>query len=88
MKSTPQIDISTLPQQLHSAGILSDNGFERLARYDDVTDENVLNILVARGLVSEELLYKFLAGLAGLPYKVLDPLETFCQGHLLRSITW
>ncbi len=64
-----------LPKQLHDAGILSDNGFERLSRYDDITDENVLSIMVARGLVSEEILYKFLAGLVGLPFKVLDPLE-------------
>jgi len=75
MKTIPHIDMGTLPKQLHNSGILSDNGFERLSRYDDVTDESLLNILVARGLVSEELLYKFMAGLAGLPFKVLDPLE-------------
>ncbi len=75
MKAIPHIDMSMLPKNLHDAGILSDNGFERLSRYDDVTDDNILGILVARGLVPEELLYKFLAGLAGLPYKVLDPLE-------------
>ncbi len=67
--------MGTLPEQLHNAGILSDTGFERLSRYDDVTDQNILSILVARGLISEELLYKFLAGLIGLPFKVLDPLE-------------
>ena len=75
MKTIPQIDMATLPKQLHDSGILTDTGFERLSRYDDITDDNVLSILVARGLVSEELLYKFLAGLVGLPFKVLDPLE-------------
>jgi general secretion pathway protein E len=75
MKTIPQIDIKTLPEKLHAAGVLSDNGFERFSRYDDVTAENTLSILVARGLISEELLYKFIAGLAGIPYKVLDPLE-------------
>ncbi len=75
MKTIPQIDVATLPKQLHDAGILTDTGFERLSRFDDVTDDNVLSVLVARGLVSEELLYKFLAGLTGLPFKVLDPLE-------------
>ena len=71
----PQIDMGSLPKQLHDAGVLSDTGFERLSRYDDVTDENILSVLVARGLVPEEVLYKFLAGLAGLPFKILDPLE-------------
>lgn len=75
MKKIPQIDMGSLPKQLHDAGVLSDTGFERLSRFDDVTDENILSVLVARGLVSEEVLYKFLAGLAGLPFKVLDPLE-------------
>ncbi len=75
MKAIPHIDMGVLPKNLHDAGILSDNGLERLSRYDDVTDDNVLGILVARGLVPEELLYKFLAGLTGLPYKILDPLE-------------
>jgi general secretion pathway protein E len=75
MKTIPHIDMGALPKNLHDAGILSDNGFERLSRYDDVTDDNILGILVARGLVPEELLYKFIAGLTGLPYKILDPLE-------------
>jgi len=75
MKPIPVIDLKTLPKKLHDAGILSDNGFERFSRYDDVDDSNVLNILVARGLIPEELLYKFIAGLTGLPYKNLDPLE-------------
>ncbi len=75
MKTFSNIDMGSIAKQLHNAGILSDNGLERLERYDDVTDANVLNILVARGLVSEEQLYRFLAGIAGLPYKVLDPLE-------------
>lgn len=75
MKTLPKIDMNTLPKNLHDAGILSDNGFERLSRYDDITDDNLLGIIVARGLVPEELLYKFLAGLVGLPYKILDPLE-------------
>ncbi|MEN8208328.1 MAG: GspE/PulE family protein, partial [Candidatus Fermentibacteria bacterium] len=75
MKTIPQIDIRSIPKQLNDAGILSDTGLERLSRFDDVTDENVLTVLVSRGLVAEELLYKFLAGIAGLPFKVLDPLE-------------
>ncbi len=75
MKSFSRIDMSTLPDKLHDRGILSDNGLERLLRYDDVTDDNLLNILVARGLVSEESLFRFIAELASLPYKVLDPLE-------------
>ena len=75
MKSLPAIDMKSLPKKLNDAGILSEDGLERLARFDDLTDDNMLNLLVARGLVSEELLYKFLAGVTGLPYKVLDPLE-------------
>jgi general secretion pathway protein E len=75
MKTVPEIDLSALPGKLHDAGILSDDGLERLSRFDDLTDDNMLNLMVARGLVSEELLYKFLAGIVGLPYKVLDPLE-------------
>ena len=62
MKTVPEIDISSLPKKLHDAGILSDDGMERLSRFDDLTDDNMLNLMVARGLVSEELLYKFLAG--------------------------
>ena len=91
----PQIDMGFLPKQLHDAGVLSDTGFERLSRFDDVTDENILSVLVARGLVPEEVLYKFLAGLAGLPFKILDPLELDYQivtdllpEHLRRNITW
>jgi general secretion pathway protein E len=75
MMKMPEVDLTGLPKRLHDAGILSDEGLERLSRFDDVNEENMLNILVARGLVSEELLYKFIAGLAGLPFKVLDPLE-------------
>ncbi|MBN2608751.1 MAG: type II/IV secretion system protein [Candidatus Fermentibacteraceae bacterium] len=75
MRTIPEIDIQALPRKLNDAGILSDDGLERLSRFDDLTDENMLNLMVARGLVPEELLYKFLAGLTGLPYKVLDPLE-------------
>ncbi|OPL17975.1 MAG: hypothetical protein AVO35_07385 [Candidatus Aegiribacteria sp. MLS_C] len=75
MRTFPDIDVRTLPDKLNSAGILTDDGLERLSRFDDVTDENMLNLLVARGLVSEELLYKFLAGITGLPFKILDPLE-------------
>lgn len=75
MKSLPAIDMKSLPKKLNDAGILSEDGLDRLARFDDLTDDNMLNLLVARGLVSEELLYKFLAGITGLPYKVLDPLE-------------
>lgn len=75
MKTIPQLDLRELPEGLLKAGILSENGYDRLARYDDVTDENILSVLVARGLVSEEGLYRFLAEVSGLSYKVLDPLE-------------
>jgi general secretion pathway protein E len=75
MKAIPEINIAALPRMLNDAGILSNDGLERLSRFDDLTDENTLGLMVARGLVPEELLYKFLAGLTGLPYKVLDPLE-------------
>jgi general secretion pathway protein E len=75
VKSIPQLDLRELPEGLLKAGILSENGYDRLARYDDVTDENILSVLVARGLVSEEYLYRFLAEMSGLSYKVLDPLE-------------
>ena len=75
MKTIPQLDLSDLPEKLLKDGLLSENGYDRLSRYDDVTDENILDVLVARGLVSEEDLYRFLAKLTGLPYKVLDPLE-------------
>ena len=75
MKAPPRIDLENLPKQLRDSGILTDEGYQRFKRFDDVTEDNILNILVARGLVAEEILYKFLAGMAGLPYKVLDPLE-------------
>jgi len=75
VKTIPQLDLRELPEGLLKAGILSENGYDRLARYDDVTDENILSVLVARGLVSEEGLYRFLAEVSGLSYKVLDPLE-------------
>ncbi len=75
MNTLPNLNLSTLPQKLHEAGILSDNGLKRFTRYDDITDKNTLNILVDRGLVPEESLYLFLAEMLGLPYKVLDPLE-------------
>jgi general secretion pathway protein E len=75
VKTIPQLDLKELPEKLLNAGVLSENGYDRLARYDDVTEENILSVLVARGLVSEEGLYRFLADLTGLQYKVLDPLE-------------
>ena len=75
MKTIPRLDLSDLPEKLLNAGLLSENGYDRLSRYDDVTDDNILSVLVARGLVSEEDLYRFVAELTGLPYKVLDPLE-------------
>lgn len=75
MKNMPKIDLKGLPGKLHDAGLLSDEGLDRLSRFDDLNEENMLNLMVARGLVSEELLYKFLAAMTGLPFKVLDPLE-------------
>lgn len=75
MNTIPRLDLSMLPDKLHEAGLLSGSGYERLSRYDDVTDENILSILVARGLIPEESLYIFLADMIGLPYKILDPLE-------------
>ncbi len=75
MKTVPRIDLAELPEALLRAGVLSENGYERLSRYDDVTEENILSVLVSRGLVQEEELYRFLADMADLPYKVLDPLE-------------
>jgi len=75
VKTLPRLDLRELPEKLLRAGVLSENGYDRLARYDDATDENILSVLVSRGLVAEEALYRFLADMAGLPYKVLDPLE-------------
>ncbi len=75
MKAIPKIDFSELPDRLLRENILTDNGYDRLSRTDEVNDENMLQILVSKGLTSEEELYKYLAELTGLPYKVLDPLE-------------
>lgn len=75
MKSMPRIDFGELPDKLLSENILTDNGYDRLSRMEGVDDKNILQLLVSKGLVSEEDLYKFLAKLNGLPYKVLDPLE-------------
>ena len=75
MKTIPMLDLKDLPEKLLKAGVLAENGYDRLSRYDDVTEDNVLSVLVSRGLVAEEALYRFLAEMTGLPYKVLDPLE-------------
>ncbi len=74
MNTYTGLDIEALPRLLNEAGILSAEGLERLSRFDNVGDD-LLNLLVSRGLVPEETLYKYLARLMGLPYKVLDPLE-------------
>jgi len=71
----PRLDITALPQKLVAAGLLTKQGLDRLQRLMQGPDADLLNILVSRGLVAEEELYVFLAGLAGLPYKHLDPLE-------------
>ena len=75
MTNLPRLDITALPQKLVAAGLLTKQGLDRLQRLMQGPDADLLNILVSRGLVAEEELYVFLAGLAGLPYKHLDPLE-------------
>jgi general secretion pathway protein E len=70
-----KIDLSDLPSKLVKAGLLSQGGLERFERISEKSEDSILSILVSKGLVGEEELYRFLAEMAGLPYKVLDPLE-------------
>ncbi len=70
-----KVDLSDLPSKLLEAGLLSKGGFERLERVSSKNEENVLTLLVSKGLVGEEKLYHFLADMVGMPFKVLDPLE-------------
>jgi general secretion pathway protein E len=69
------IDLSDLPSKLLKTGLLSQGGYERFERLSEKSDGNALALLVSKGLVGEEDLYRFIAEMAGLPYKVLDPLE-------------
>jgi len=71
----PRLDLASLPQKLQAAGLLTRQGGERLQRVWKSPEPDLLTVLVGRGLVAEEDLFVFLAGLLGLPYKNLDPLE-------------
>lgn len=71
----PRLDPSIVPQKLLQAGLLTKQGHERFLRLSQGSEADVLGMLVARGLIGEEDLYTFIAGLLGLPYKNLDPLE-------------
>ncbi len=75
MRSIPRIDFAILPGRLEAAGLLTRQGVERLARLWQSPDPGLLNILVGRGLVSEESLYTFLSTQTGIPFRNLDPLE-------------
>ncbi len=75
MTGIPRLDLASLPQKLQAAGLLTRQGGERLQRVWKSPEPDLLTVLVGRGLVAEEDLFVFLAGLLGLPYKNLDPLE-------------
>jgi general secretion pathway protein E len=75
MKTFPRLNLIELPQRLKEAGILTDDGLMRLERLQKSSDDSLLSILVNKGLVDEEKLYRFIADVSGLDYKVLDPLE-------------
>ncbi len=67
--------MASLPAKLAEAGLLSRQGLERLSRLWKGSDPGLLNVLVGRGLITEEDLYTFLAGMIGVPFRNLDPLE-------------
>jgi general secretion pathway protein E len=75
MTGFKEFDLSGLPEKLVQAGLLSKGGYERYQRIAENSEESPVNILVSKGLVGEEELYRFIASEAGLQYKVLDPLE-------------
>jgi general secretion pathway protein E len=68
-------DIQALPSKLAEAGILTEKDLSRLERIRKSSSDPVLALLVSKGLVGEEELYRFIAELLGVPYKELDPVE-------------
>jgi len=75
VKTYPRLRLEGFTKRLHNAGLLSEAGLERLQRLRDGSNQPLLQLLVGKGLVGEEALYRFIADVVGLPYKVLDPLE-------------
>jgi len=75
MTTIPELDLHDLPERLHQAGLLSEGSHERSERLSEKSSETMLKLLVSKGLIGEEVLYRFIAELADLPYKILDPLE-------------
>lgn len=75
MKTFPRLNLIELPDRLREAGILTEDGLMRLERLQQTSEEPLLNLLVNKGMVDEEKLYRFIAEISGLKYKVLDPLE-------------
>ena len=70
-----QDDLDALPGRLREAGLLTDKDIERLQRVRSTSSESIVSLLVSKGIVGEEDLYRFLADMLGFPYKELDPLE-------------
>ncbi|MBD3370128.1 type II/IV secretion system protein [Candidatus Fermentibacteria bacterium] len=75
MKTFPRLNLTELPERLKEAGILTEDGLMRLERLQETSEEPLLSLLVNKGMVDEEKLYRFIAEISGLKYKVLDPLE-------------
>lgn len=68
-------DLEKLPETLEKAGLLTKSIVKRLDRARKNSPDNVLNLIVSKGFLGEEDLFRFLAGLLGYPYMELDPLE-------------
>ena len=75
MKGYPRLRLDGFPKRLRNAGLLSEDGIKRLERLSEKSSVPLLTLLTQKGLVDEEELYRFIADVVGLPYKVLDPLE-------------
>jgi general secretion pathway protein E len=75
VKSYPRLRLEGFTERLRNAGLLSEAGADRLKRLREGSGQPLLQLLVSKGLVGEEELYRFIADVVGLPYKVLDPLE-------------
>ena len=75
MRNYPRLKLDGFEKRLRNAGLLTEAGEERLARLRSKDDTPLLPMLVQKGLVREEELYRFIADVVGLPYKELDPLD-------------
>ncbi|MBN1433380.1 type II/IV secretion system protein [Candidatus Fermentibacterales bacterium] len=68
-------DIRGIPARLVETGLLTEKDLARLERVMKTSSEPMMSLLVSKGLVGEEEIYRFLADMLGLPYKDLDPVE-------------